>query len=275
MCIISGPVKNVSSTKILAFPSKNLKRQLTVYRNSVDSPNSNMMCLPVPNPSSVKFEFVPKDIFKQCENSFAKYEPFGMKSMSARNFMSQSSKLPVLSHGSYNVVLVPSLEDFDKVPDDFMILTQDVIQFLKNSYPTTFGVLLCKLKKGMTDYEPFAYSHNLLSNKNLFYPTKHFHTKNNFSNNYHNLLEDNYYPFNNYSNQSINHDIADDWDHEIYSICTSEKCHTSDDKILTNNNVIEWNKLPLDFQLSSQIPLRCAEIRGTKKNLDVCLPLVL
>ena len=52
MCIISGPVLSVNSTKILCLPSRNGKRQLTVYSNAVATPDSNAMCLPVPTPKS-------------------------------------------------------------------------------------------------------------------------------------------------------------------------------------------------------------------------------
>jgi hypothetical protein len=70
MCIISGPVISVNSTKILALPSNDGTRQLTVYRNAVATPESNAMCLPCPNPETIEFESVPKDIFSQCSSSF-------------------------------------------------------------------------------------------------------------------------------------------------------------------------------------------------------------
>ena len=65
MSIISGPVLSVNSTKILCLPSHNGKRQLTVYSNFVATPSENAICLPVPTPHSVKFEYIPNDIFTQ------------------------------------------------------------------------------------------------------------------------------------------------------------------------------------------------------------------
>ena len=289
MCIISGPVLSVNSTKILALPSKNGKRQLTVYSNAVATPDSNAMCLPVPNPHTVKFEQVPKDIFKQCQNSFRISLPRGFHDTLGMTPATNSFKrapLPVQSHGSYEVVLVPSMEDLDRIPSHFTTLTSDVVEFLKASYPTNFGVLLCKLKRGSTDYEPFAYSHNIQANDQLFFPTKHYHNHDN-SNKFNNREEEPGWASvfggsllggemiglpNRTMPKLVNTRFADDWDHEIYSAQTPEWCHESSKKIMRDTNEIKWNQMPDDYNFGPSLVLRCKEIVGEGKNIDIEMP---
>jgi hypothetical protein len=287
MCIISGPVLSVNSTKLLVLPSKDGKRQLTVYRNSVATPNSNAMCLPVPNPHTVKFEHVPKDIFKQCESSFDIRMPRGAATLGmTRSTNSFKAHLPIQSHGSYEVVLVPSLDDINRIPPHFTTLTPEVVEFLNASYPINFGIVLCKLKRGSSDYEPFAYSHDIQANKQLFFPTKHYHVHNEskqseyeddepgWSNgfgssllggNMLNLLSRN-------MPKLVNTRFADDWDHEIYSAGTPIWCHESHKKGMRSTNAINWGQMPANFQLGSSIVLRCKEMIGHSENVDIEMP---
>ena len=149
---------------------------------------------------------------------------------------SKRAHLPIQSHGSYEVVLVPSMDELDRIPDHFTRLTPEVVEFLKTSYPTNFGVLLCKLKRGSADYEPFAYSHNTQANDQLFFPTKHYHVHDTSNH----KMEDEEPAWagafgafggsllggemmglpNRKMPKLVNTRFADDWDHEIYSANT-------------------------------------------------------
>lgn len=280
MCIISGPVVSVASTKILVLPSKNRKRQLTVYKNEVATQNQNAMCLPVPNPHTVTFETVSKDIFKQCANSFSIarssmiYEHAGAVSAS---FSIKKSYLPVVSHGSYDVVLVPSMNDIERIPPTFTTLSEEVIKFLKASYPETFGVVLCRLRQGKADYEPFAYSHDIQPNSQLFFPTKHFHNHNVTEEQRWDSIFENSLLGGRYSSRTLpqinNSLFADDWDHEIYSAETPAWCHESKRKGMKKTNEINWLEIPNDFQLGSSTSLRCKEIVGMSTNIDIEMPI--
>ena len=261
MCIISGPVTHVSSTRLCCIPSKNGRRQLTVYRNEVATPDVNAMCLPVPNPASVKFEEVPKDIFSQCSSSFHyphKYERTWSLSSSSR------STLAIQSHGSYEVVLVPSMNDFDRIPSPFNTLTPEVITFLQTSYPASFGIVLCRLKQGHTDYEPFAYSHEIQANGKLFFPTKHYHV--------HKFTQTIPYEFERL--MPTLHKYANDWDHELFSIGTGIHEHVSEKKEVISKNAIRWDEFPEEFQHTSRKVMRCREIVGDHLNTDIEMILV-
>jgi len=149
MCIINNDVDNIS-TKILAFPSKDGKRQLTVYSNTVSTTESNLICIPVPNPQSLRFEDIDCDIFNQCNSSF-------------NNIYSSNENT---TNDSYDVNFINSINDLNQSE-----LKPEIIKFLKTSYPN-FGFLLLTLKKGNITYTPFAYSHDIQNN--LFFPTKQY-----------------------------------------------------------------------------------------------------
>jgi hypothetical protein len=289
MCIISGPVLSVNSTKILALPSRSGKRQLTVYSNAVATPNSNAMCLPVPTPHSVKFEHVPKDIFKQCYNSFDIRMPRGAATLGmTRSANVAKGHLPIQSHGSYEVVLVPSMGDINRIPPQFTTLTPEVIEFLNASYPINFGIVLCKLKKGSTDYEPFAYSHDIQANTQLFFPTKHYHVHNESQNRMSEDDEEQGWSsgfgssllggsmlglLNRNIPKLVNTRFADDWDHEIYSAGTPVWCHESPKKGMRTSNAINWSQMPEEFQLGPSAVLRCKEMVGHSQNVDIEMPI--
>lgn len=244
MCIIDHVVKRVAKTKLFAMPSKDGTRQLTVYSNAVDTEHdSNVMCLPVPHPFSVTYESVPKEIFTQCKVSF----PEKPKSidytqgmwLSARD--SSDTPLVVSSHGSYDVVLVPSLYDFHRIPGTFATLSTEVKRFLFTNYPPEWGVILCKLKKGSVDYEPFAYSHNMWENT-LFFPTKHYHLHS-------------------------SGDTKADWDHELYL------CYVGEQKgwlLGEKENVLSWAKMPSAFRVGCDYRLQQKVQQGAFwKNEDI------
>lgn len=283
MCVISGPVISVNSTKILCLPSKNGTRQLTVYRNAVATPESNAMCLPCPNPATIEFESVPKDIFSQCSSSFGFRMARGTLSAAGG---SNSKSLPILSHGSYEVVIVPSMNHFSEIPEGFATLTPEVVSFLRGAYPPHFGVVLCKLKKGSTDYEPFAYSHKMQASAQLFFPTKHFHMEAPGASH----RDTSFYAdepevgwasaFTSpmrwtemSTSPSVNTRFADDWDHELYSAGTPNWCHESHKKEMMSTNQIDWSKMPSDFRLGSSAVLRCKEIVGHSANVDIEMPM--
>ena len=247
MCIISDTINTVNSTKILIMPSKNGKRQLTVYSNSVSTPYSNVMCIPVPNPHSIRFESVPSDIFSQCNKSFKK--SFNMTCM---------DYISTLCNSSYNAIIVRSINELNNQTG--FILTYDVVEFLKTTYPTN-GFILCKLKKGNHTYNPIAYSHDI--NNVLLVPTKQYHTtiKEEFTFDYIILKE---------KKGTI---IANDWDHKMYSIATPIWCNEC--RNIIKNNKINWSKMPNDYYLDQTVNLNCYEKYGYHPNIDIEMPFTL
>ena len=309
MCIIAGEVRRVAGTKLFVMPSSDGRRQITVYSNKVDTPGANVMCLPVPNPDSIAFETVYNDLFKDCKKSFL--QP---KFLSASNTLSFQdggavrSYLPVQNHGSYDVVVAPTLDDLDRVPPGFLTLSDDVKGYLRSNYTekeSPFGVLLCKLRPGSVEYEPFAYSHALLASGKLFVPTRHYHIESpgsgrdadsgvwggagvslrvmDFSIMAGSRPFDDESPWlvaaNRRMTSSIarahrNSDRADDWDHEIYTALTpSTVAHNVSDRPPADRNAINWAKMPAAYQFGAAYPLRCFERIGAGPNEDLTFPI--
>ena len=246
MCIISDVIDAVHSTKILAIPSKNGKRQLTVFSNTVSTPESNVICIPVPNPHTVQFEHVPPDIFSQCIKSF------NGRNVSCIDYISTFCK------HSYDAIIVQSMNDVHN--QNGYILTHDMTDFLKVNYPK-HGVILCKLKKGNHTYNPIAYSHDI--NNVLLVPTKQYHTtiKEEFTFDYIILKE---------KKGTI---IANDWDHKMYSIATPIWCNEC--RNIIKNNKINWSKMPNDYYLDQTVNLNCYEKYGYHPNIDIEMPFTL
>lgn len=239
MSIISDTIENVKSTKFFVMPSRNGKRQLTVYSNTVTTPHENVICIPVPNPRSVRFEYVPADIFSKCTNSFTK------KSL-CMDYIS------TFWNSSYKTLIVRSVNELHN--QNGFILTHDVVDFLKLHYPN-YGFILCKLKKGKHTYNPLAYSHDISGD--LFIPTKHYH-----------MLIEEELSFDYVELKEKRSSVADNWDHYIYTIATPSLNET----IKMNSNTIDWYNMPNDFSFNSFVIIKCYEKHGYNPNVDTAIP---
>ena len=71
----------------------------------------------------------------------------------------------------------------------------------------------------------------------------------------------------------VNTRFADDWDHEIYSAQTPTWCHESSSKRMSGTNVINWNEMPDDYKFDPTLVLRCKEMVGEGKNVDIEMPI--
>jgi hypothetical protein len=243
MCIISGSVNKVAKTKLFVMPSKDGQRQLTVYTNAVDTPKENVMCLPVPYPHSVKFEKVPKKLFEQCKLSFPKKPTWSHPQTLSYSRSLSAEPIQIQSHGSYEVAIVPSLYEFHRVPGNFYVLSEEVKHFLFNSYPQDWGVLLCKLKEGVSDYEPFAYSH-FIHNQSFFLPTKHYHK----------------HESKNFNSGRSHFSSHADWDHELYLYYIPKQAGWKQGQ---GENRIEWEEVSKEFRIGPDYPLQQRIVQGS------------
>lgn len=216
------------------------------------------MVLAVPHIQTLKFEKIPKKIFDQLENSTEYHPPLSLYRCGsiASEEGAEPLYLPVISHGSYNVVVVPSMADLDRVPPAFALMDEPFKAAMRAAYVNTgYGAALCKLRSGSTDYEPFAYSHATLATRKLFVPTLHIHRSGASGSQIH-----------------MNHA---DWDHFIYSFSTIPHISNSEDWIPKSTNKVSWGKVPAEFRHSPQARVRCLEIsgEGARVNEDILLPI--
>lgn len=287
MCMLSWEISHVGKTQLFACPSLDGTRQLTVYSNVVDTPADNVMVLPVPFPESVKFETVHKELFRECTDSFPKSRGRGVSESLYCDHKSRS-ELKIIDHGSYQVVLVPSLADLERVPSGFAAISEGLRDYIRTSYNPSYGVIVCKLKPGSINYEPFAYSHTLLdsshisdssineisyfpSRKQLFLPTRHYHKHKGDSTRRSTGAVHPLPPIFYESNR-----VVDDWDHDIYVMYpdweTIRKQHefveTCVDRNYSKTNSINWSKLPKDFQHDKEVPIGHFKYYGQGTNKD-------
>lgn len=252
MCIVLGQVKSINQTKIFVGPNQDKTKQLTAYRNTVDSHEENMMILPVPHPETLQLHKVRyKNFFTDLRSSVASIViPTYSYRMPVERSMSLCSYAPleVLDYGSYLVSIAPTLEDLFRLDTSVFELPPNIVDFFANHYSREFGYLCCKLKEGKTNYEPVFYSHALHSSNKLFVPTLHYHNH----------------------GGHIKTDEAD-WDHLIYSVGTTAAANYSYRS--KTENEVTWKKLPEDFRWSTNDLVRCAEIEGNHRNHDIAFEL--
>jgi hypothetical protein len=291
MCVIDGPIKRVAATKLFGCPTADKTRQLTVYSNAVDTPEENVMLLPVPHPESVVLETVHKELFEECKASFTYARGKSPLSVDRESMSQSGSYLAIRDHGSYQVVLVPSMAELDSVPPSFTTLSDDVKTYIRKHYGNgRFGVILCKLKAGATEYEPFAYSHALLETGKLFLPTRHYHVHDKpvsrgdedyFERSYAFMAGGGGDRFAAFASTvgvapipTNPDDQADDWDHDVYTAGTVEAvAHKNRVLFPSDTNHITWSRMPAAYQLGTDVPLRCFSRRGYGPNEDLTFPL--
>lgn len=255
MCIILGPVKTVAETKIFVCPSLDKKRQLTMYQNTVDTKEKNMMILPVPHADSLTLHNIRgrKTLFEELRKSVRKIPQrsmYMMRSLEASCSLSFHDTLEVIDYGSYLVSIAPTFMDLFRLDSSIFEVPQSMFQFFADHYNEEFGYLCCVLKPGKQNYEPVVYSHPLHSSGKLFVPTMHYHV---------------------HEHGSQDTKQTADWDHLIYSCGTTKEANY--DYFSLEENQVKWNRLPLEFQHKKEEPIRCAGIDGFHKNEDLAFVL--
>jgi hypothetical protein len=252
MCIVPFPVNSIESTKLFVLPSSDRKRQMTFYKNDVDSIAENLMILPFPGPDGIQlhkikykalFDDLSKSVYKPPTRSWS-YDMNITRSCATASL----EYIPVISHGSYLVSIAGSLEDLTRINPTVFHLPPDLLPFFAQHYNSEFGYLVCKLKEGKHEYEPLCYSHPLLSTGKLFVPTLHYHDH----------------------GDGAKTEVAD-WDHKIYSMGTTKMANR--EYASYKENKVVWNRFPEEFQLGTDVPVRCAEVEGNYPNKDIVFEL--
>lgn len=252
MCIILGPVKTVAETKIFVCPSLDKSKQLTMYQNTVDTDEKNLMVLPVPHASSLTLHNIKgrKTLFEELRKSVRKIPQRSMhmmRSIEASCSLSFHDTLEVIDYGSYLVSIAPTFMDLFRLDSSIFQVPQSMFQFFADHYNEEFGYLCCVLKPGKQNYEPVVYSHPLHTSGKLFVPTLHYHVHR-------------------YGSTESSTASAD-WDHLIYSCGTTKEANY--DYYSLSENHVKWTRLPSEFQYKKENEIRCAAIDGWHKNEDL------
>lgn len=232
MCMTNGPAK-LSGTRILVIAGTN-GQQLTVYQNSADTETKNAMILPVPTTRGLKLVDMTnyKDIFSKLSKYFPNLSRSAYKGIS----LNSSDTLKVHKVGSYQASIVDSLDDFARIDSSFR-LNLNVGEILKTHYPA-FGFIVCQLVEGENDYEPFAYTHQIIDGK-VFTPTRHYHGEG-------------------------PPETTSDWDHEIYTVgCVAPDARISSKTSYEISQLCNYTGVANHDTILSQI-----KISGVHTNYD-------
>lgn len=211
MCIFSGAVSNVSTTKILVSPVyqaeivtrreretvRKFKKpvgkpmQLVVYSNKVVlDPNDrdnvtgvrNGAAMILPFPLIKGYNRVAVLDMSRYTNFFDDVELLFPLTRSSNGDMiaydmelaNSQGMISVMDIGSYKASIVPKYHDFARLQFGEFNLDSSVSKLLERYYSRDYGFVVCILKPQAT-YHPFAYVHELRSNGELFVPTRHYH----------------------------------------------------------------------------------------------------
>jgi hypothetical protein len=179
MCCFSGPVREVSNTKIFARRFGKSSQYL-VYEMHFHSLEDLAMILPIPTPSDSPDDAVTFINLKDYERFFndmhkgfppppTRGRPGTITSGKAEP---QAKPIEVIDVGAFEASFVPQIKDFARLdkrfrlPDD----TWDKLPQYKD-----YGFAVFKLKQGNANVHPMAFAFPTALKKELFFPTVHIH----------------------------------------------------------------------------------------------------
>jgi hypothetical protein len=177
MCCFSGKVQKVADTSIFARAIEG-GRQYLVYSMFLKADSDLAMILPLPTPKksnedAVKFISLQKypEFFADMLKGFpTRGAHSNTKSKGDKG--EEKPKLKVVEVGSFEASFVPTVKDFDRLDEKFVLPkgTWDELPTYKD-----YGFAVFKLKKGEKKIHPMAFDFPRADKKKLFFPTVHIH----------------------------------------------------------------------------------------------------
>jgi hypothetical protein len=180
MCIFSGSVDEVSSTRIFARKSDS-GRQLLVYSMAFAAAADVAMVLPLPVPSgsaekTVRFidlSGYPK-FFSDLDRAFPRKRSTSTRGAFSLGLLSLEETLVVHEVGSCEASFVPTRDDFSRLDPRFR-LSDDVWQALPGYADWGFAVFKLGQMAELTGVHPMAFEFPQRNPDQLFFPTVHVH----------------------------------------------------------------------------------------------------
>jgi len=177
MCCFTQPVKSVTATKIFAR-TENAERQFLVYSMMLDAKKDLAMVLPLPvapgsDEKAVQFINLKdySEFFDDLEKGFIPPPPLAV-GWTTDSAAASSRMLEVVQVGDFEASFVPTVKDFSRLDARFR-LPEGAWKKLP-SY-TDYGFAVFKLKPGLQQVHPMAFSFPRRDVHSLFFPTVHIH----------------------------------------------------------------------------------------------------
>jgi hypothetical protein len=180
MCCFSGEVEYVGNTKIFARSTRH-GRQTVVYTMSYSADKELAMILPIPVPKdspedSVIFVNMEdyKEFFNDLNEGFPVPKSWGLMGSADEATEESAEEAPLEVHqvGSYVASFVPTVNDFDRLDEQFR-LDNSVWENLPQY--ADYGFAVFQLKKGAFEMHPMAFEFPISLRRPLFFPAVHIH----------------------------------------------------------------------------------------------------
>lgn len=178
MCCFSGPVKDVSATKIFARGGQG-GREFVVYEMQFEAAADVAMILPLPVPAKsmegdVRFLDLSEyeDFFSDLDRGFPipRAAP-ALGGLGGGSFT--DPKLAVVDVGEFEASFVPTVADFERLDARFRLPSDTWLKALPQY--KDFGFAVFKLKSGHRKVHPMAFDFPRRNPQMLFFPTVHIH----------------------------------------------------------------------------------------------------
>lgn len=211
MCIIQGNISKVSNTCIFVAPLETPtdpttpSRQLTVYSNRIvqdstlerrgnrwvtsrakvflarNAGKTPTPCMILPAISfskgsdvvPVEFRSNAESFFDLLDNTFPKPER-KVDELGGFSKGKMGRKLEVIRVGSYDVSIVPTIQDFSLLDEEHFVLDPNLAKLFAQRYETDSAFVVCRLRHG-EKFHPIAYTSSVRKDGSLFVPTYHYH----------------------------------------------------------------------------------------------------
>ncbi len=176
MCIFTGPVESVTSTRIFGRLEGSV--QHLIYEMSLDASTEVAMVLPVPVRAGGALRFVDftsyNDFFSDLELCFLPKEYGVYRGMPPLAVAAAASAdlIAVETIGAYEASFVPTRADFSRLDPRFRL---DDELFAQLPDYSTFGFAVFQLRAGKHDVHPMAFSFESAEPNRIFFPTSHVH----------------------------------------------------------------------------------------------------
>jgi len=178
MCCFSTEVQSVKNTRIFARLDGH-GRQFVIYAMSVATKQEVAMVLPLPvasesGESAVTFVNLEKYplLFDDMAAGFPRARSYADPFAAAGGAKSAAAVLPVEQVGAFEASYVPTVADFSRLDKRFRMPAGT---WEKLPGYAGFGFAVFKLRKGVHDVHPMAFSFASGVPDRLFFPTLHIH----------------------------------------------------------------------------------------------------
>jgi hypothetical protein len=178
MCCFSGPVEDVSKTKIFARFTKE-REQAVVYQMQYKASEPLAMILPIPVGSkeedAVKFISLKEyeKFFDDLHAGFPQPKSRGPLTLGGAGGVDSKHELEVVEVGNFVASFVPTIADFERLDKRFRLPSSawDKLPAYKE-----YGFAVFQLKPEAESVHPMAFTFpTAKANSPLFFPTVHIH----------------------------------------------------------------------------------------------------